>query len=194
MGSLPLTSSSVPSIRDPGASMPSFICGPTSFASRPPVQLSDAHIHTHTPNSLWWRLDKGDLLHCPAPVRMLIQFDLLSLWWKHVSGSKSSFRSSLILFLSQRCRKVGRQKRKHDPLQSPFIAWIKSALITADLPWGMGLINRRQYIYQQIKKRHPWLNTELSVSGVILVTCWVGGFLSIREHQSYKSEKCKVTS
>lgn len=64
---------------------------------------------------------------------------------------------------------MGRQWRKHDLVQSPFTVWIKSALITADLPWGMGLINRRQYIYLQIKNcTHHWARSSM----VLLLFWW----------------------
>lgn len=64
MGSLPLASSSALGYRDPGASMPSSRRSPTSFPSRPPVQLSNTNTQTHThlkfPN--WWlHFSTGDL-------------------------------------------------------------------------------------------------------------------------------------
>ena len=103
--------------------------------------------------------------------------------WEHVSGSESPFRSPLNVFSTQRRRKVGRQSDEPDLLQSP---WIKSALITADLPWGMGLINRGQCIYLQIK----YAARSMRRFDVILVTCWVGG---LGEHRSHK-QMCRLTN
>ncbi len=73
----------------------------------------------------------------------------------------------LVNFISQ-SKKSGPPVEKTWPVSIRIHAWIKSALITADLPWEMGLINRRQYIYLQIKNGvHRW-----ACSSTVLVLFW----------------------
>lgn len=76
---------------------------------------------------------------------MLILSDFPSSWRKHLSGSESSFRSPLILLEYAEKWAAGGENAACVSLYS------QPGLISSHLPWEMGLINRRQYIYLPIK-------------------------------------------
>lgn len=82
----------------------------------------------------------------------LILSDLSSSWRKHLSGSKKPyFRSPLILGEYAGKWAAGGENAARVGLYS------RRGLISPHLPWEMGLINRRQYIYLQIKTdTHHW--------------------------------------
>lgn len=120
-----------------------------------------------------------------AAAEILILSDLPSFWPKHLSGKEFSFRSALILLECAEKWAAGGGNAACVGLYS------RHGLISSHLPWEMGLINSRQYIYLPIKTdTHHWTHT---VAAVILVTICVGGFLSSKEHRSHEPRMNKVT-
>lgn len=76
---------------------------------------------------------------------ILILSDLPSSWWKHLSGSESSFRSPLILL-----EYAGKWASRGENAACVAL-YSQRGLISSHLPWEMGLIIRRQDIYLPIK-------------------------------------------
>lgn len=79
-------------------------CSPSGMALLPYPQdhllSSVTHTHTHTPQVTVTLRHRWFEMHWPAPGWMLIQFDLPSSQWEHLRGSKSSFKTSLIVCFS----------------------------------------------------------------------------------------------